>query len=152
MVHLKVDGGERERNATPRDRCEIMIWPVLMQDQGSPSSKLSLFQQQDYSQIGRIKRRREYKVFNHNLDGVIAEIVKTQGNANLDLRKKTACRSLTRALLSLQLDWEESIAECKNLSPACRENPLWDLGGAEFSNQQAAAADGRISPDHRSVD
>ncbi|KAJ7758256.1 hypothetical protein B0H16DRAFT_1457307 [Mycena metata] len=117
MVHLKVDGGERERNATPRDRCEIMIWPVLMQDQGSPSSKLSLFR-----------------------------------NANLDLRKKTACRSLTRALLSLQLDWEESIAECKNLSPACRENPFWDLGGAEFSNQQAAAADGRISPDHRSVD
>ncbi|KAJ7733922.1 hypothetical protein B0H16DRAFT_1467807 [Mycena metata] len=49
-------------------------------------------------------------------------------------------------------DCEESITECKNLSPACRENPLRDLGGAESSNQQAAAADSRISPDHRSVD
>ncbi|KAJ7738648.1 hypothetical protein B0H16DRAFT_1694791 [Mycena metata] len=82
---------------------------------------------------------------------------RAQRDAERSMRDHDLARADARSRKSVEQtfalsDWEESIAECKNLSPACRENPLWDLGGAEFSNQQAAAADGRISPDHRSVD
>ncbi|KAJ7775376.1 hypothetical protein B0H16DRAFT_1450005 [Mycena metata] len=82
---------------------------------------------------------------------------RAQRDAERSMRDHDLARADARSRKSVEQtfavsDWEESIAECKNLSPACRENPLWDLGGAEFSNHQAAAADGRISPDHRSVD